>query len=107
MELKMWETYKEWIEFSRIKYKPILWVILSIVATIFVFGIAQILSMLLIDGVTLLPIAFGMATLVLMLGYPYLKSESVITSIEKNLSDALKQMADTLKAGDTYESALR
>jgi flagellar protein FlaJ len=33
--------------------------------------------------------------------------ESIISSIEKNFSDALKQMADTLKAGDTYESALR
>lgn len=36
-----------------------------------------------------------------------MKKESIIDSIEKNFSDALKQMADTLKAGDTYESALR
>jgi flagellar protein FlaJ len=36
-----------------------------------------------------------------------MKTESIIDSIEKNFSDALKQMADTLKAGDTYESALR
>jgi flagellar protein FlaJ len=36
-----------------------------------------------------------------------LKKESIIENIEKNFSDSLKQMADTLKAGDTYESALR
>jgi hypothetical protein len=62
------------------------------VATIMVFGIVQILSMLLIDGVTLLPIAFGMATLVLMLGYPYLKAESIISSIEKNFSISILVM---------------
>ncbi|MEI7961475.1 MAG: type II secretion system F family protein [archaeon] len=107
MELKIWEAYKQWIEFSRMKYKPILWIMLALVATIAVFVVVQILSMLLIQGVTLLPVAFSMATFVLMLGYPYLKSESIIGSIEKNFSDALKQMADTLKAGDTYESALR
>lgn len=107
MEMKLWDSYKDWIEFSRIKYKPMLWILLSIMATIAITVVVLILSMLFIEGVTLLPLAFGIATLVLMLGYPYLKSESIIGSIEKNFSDALKQMADTLKAGDTYEAALR
>jgi len=107
MDFKLWDSYKDWMEFSRMKYKPILWISLSILATIIVTIITLIFTMILINGVTLLPQAFGIATLVLMLGYPYLKSESIISSIEKNFSDALKQMADTLKAGDTYESALR
>ena len=52
-------------------------------------------------------ITFGSAALVLTIGYPYMRKESIVDSIEYNFSDALKLMADTLKAGDTYESALR
>jgi len=107
MDFKLWNSYKDWMEFSKMKYKPVLWIAMSILTTIIVTIVTLLLSMVFISGVTLLPAAFGIATLVLMLGYPYLKAESIVGSIEKNFSDALKQMADTLKAGDTYESALR
>ena len=43
----------------------------------------------------------------LMTGYPYIKASQRIDEIERNLPDALKQMADTLRAGGTYEYALR
>lgn len=43
----------------------------------------------------------------LMIGYPYIKASQRIDEIERNLPDALKQMADTLRAGGTYEYALR
>ncbi|MBI4053600.1 MAG: type II secretion system F family protein [Candidatus Diapherotrites archaeon] len=43
----------------------------------------------------------------LFLGYPYLKAMQRIDAIEKALPEALKQMADTLNAGGTYEYALR
>ncbi|MDD5464423.1 MAG: type II secretion system F family protein [Candidatus Moranbacteria bacterium] len=43
----------------------------------------------------------------LMVGYPYIKAGQRIDEIERNLPDALKQMADTLRAGGTYEYALR
>lgn len=104
---KIIEKYEYWVEFSQLKYKPEVWVLMSIGMAIGIGLITLIISSVIIKSVTLLPFAFFLATLVLMLGYPYLKKETIVNSIEENFSDALKQMADTLKAGDTYESALR
>jgi flagellar protein FlaJ len=42
-----------------------------------------------------------------MVSYPYSKGVARVDEIESYLPDALKQMADTLKAGGTYELALR
>jgi len=104
---KIYETYAQWMEFSKIKYPPTIWILIAIALTAMVGFTSYILSALIIREVTLLPLAFSISTLVIILGYPYLRKENIIDSIEKNFSDALKQMADTLKAGDTYESALR
>lgn len=101
------EKYSSWIEFSKIKYNPPTWIGITIGTTILIGILSFVLTSLIIKEFTLIPIAFSLAALVLLLGYPYMKKESIIDSIEKNFSDALKQMADTLKAGDTYESALR
>jgi len=101
------EIYEGWMEFDKMKFNPPTWILLGIATTIAVAVLSYILSIFIIREVTLLPYAFGFAALVLFMGYPYMKKESIINSIEKNFSDALKQMADTLKAGDTYESALR
>jgi len=101
------QKYQTWIDFSQINYPAPIWIGASIAMCIFTGIIAFALSTLLITEFTLIPYSFGLATLILMLGYPYMKKESLIDSIEKNFSDALKQMADTLKAGDTYENALR
>jgi pilus assembly protein TadC len=101
------KKYQSWIDFSQINYPAPIWIGASIAASIFTGIIASALSTILIQEFTLIPFSFGLATLILMLGYPYMKKESLIDSIEKNFSDALKQMADTLKAGDTYENALR
>jgi len=107
MEQTILEKYAEWMEFGKIKYPPITWIGIAIGATVLVGIISFVLSSLIIKELTLIPIAFSIATLVLIIGYPYMKKETIIDGIEKNFSDALKQMADTLKAGDTYESALR
>ncbi len=101
------EKYQEWMEFDKMKFNPPTWILMSIAATIAVAIISFFVSSLIIKEANLIPLAFGFAALVLSVGYPYLRKESIINSIEKNFSDALKQMADTLKAGDTYESALR
>ncbi len=101
------EKYSDWVKFSKMHYAPITWILLAIFTTILaVFG-SILINIFILQQVTLLPIAVGAAALVLMIGYPYMRKESIIDSIEYNFSDALKQMADTLKAGDTYESALR
>ena len=103
----IFEKYSRWIEFSQMHYNAVTWITLSVTLTIIIGVISWVLSLAIIREMTLLPFAFGAAVLILMLGFPYLKKESIINSIERNFSDALKQMADTLKAGDTYESALR
>ena len=101
------QKYQDWMDFCQINYPAPVWVAASIAMSIFTGIISFALSVVLIPEFTLIPFSFGLATLILMLGYPYMKKESIIDSIEKNFSDALKQMADTLKAGDTYENALR
>ena len=101
------QKYQDWIDFSQINYPAPIWIAASIAMCVFTGIIAFALSTILIPEFTLIPFSFALATLILMLGYPYMKKESLIESIEKNFSDALKQMADTLKAGDTYENALR
>ncbi len=104
---KLLDDYAWWMEFSGMKQKPSIWVSIALVATILVGFGAWMVSSLFIHEANLLPLAFALATFVLMVGLPYMKFQSIIDSIEANFSDALKQMADTLKAGDTYESALR
>jgi len=101
------EKYETLLEFDRIKINAITWISAAIIISLLVGILSWILSSFIIKETTLLPFAFGTATLVLILGYPYMKKESIVDTIEDNFSDALKQMADTLKAGDTYESALR
>ncbi|VVB76571.1 Type II secretion system (T2SS), protein F [uncultured archaeon] len=101
------EKYSEWVEFSRMKINAPTWILISIVASVATALITALLSAILIPEVTLIPAAFTIAVLVLTIGYPYMRKESIVENIEKNFSDALKQMADTLKAGDTYEGALR
>ena len=43
----------------------------------------------------------------IVIAYPYLLALKRISSIEENLPDAFKQIGDTLKAGGTFEYALR
>lgn len=104
---KKFEEYNDTLEFCKLKYNSTKWIILSIIAAIIMLILSTIISAIFIQEANLLPFAFTIATLILCLGYPYMKKEQIINSIEANFSDALKQMADTLKAGDTYESALR
>lgn len=101
------DKYDDWLEFNRSQYDAKKWLSLSIIITIITAIGSYILINLLLNQITLLPIAIPIAVFVLLIGYPYLKKESIVDSIEDNFSDALKQMAETLKAGDTYESALR
>jgi flagellar protein FlaJ len=103
----LYKTYKEWIEFSRMQFSVELWVGLTLlisagVAIIF-FGVAFIFT----KGTTLFPIACSVSVLIFMLGYPYYRKEKITSDMESIFPECLKQMADILKAGDTYESALR
>ncbi|OQA32082.1 MAG: flagellar assembly protein J [archaeon ADurb.Bin336] len=101
------QKYQYWLDFGHINYPAPIWIGASILTGIFMGIISYALSTILIHEFTLIPSTFFLATIILLIGYPYLKKETLIESVEKNFSDALKQMADTLRAGDTYENALR
>ncbi len=99
--------YDYWMEFGKMKFKTPIWIAITLILTFTVSIGILILTLLLNIQATMLPFALGLATFVLLLGYPYMRADRIINNIEKNFSDALKLMADTLKAGDTYENALR
>lgn len=101
------DKYDDWLEFNKSEYDAKKWITLSIIITLITAIGSYVLINIFLNQITLLPIAIPLAVFVLLIGYPYLKKESILDSIEDNFSDALKQMAETLKAGDTYESALR
>jgi len=115
MLAKAWSIYKEYLREIRWPFSPIKWLILSIVVAI---GIA--LTIWLILGVdvfkmslmrpihaTIFSLISLVAVLDIFIAYPYLLSSRRISQIDNNLPDAFKQMADTLKAGGTFEYALR
>lgn len=105
--MNIYEKYKNWIDFTEIPIEPKTWLLLSGVVTIGMTTAMIIIFEFILGMSTLIPYAVGLATCILSFGYPYLKTESMLGEVEKNFSDALKQMSDTLKAGDTYESALK
>ncbi len=105
---EIWETYKEYLREIRWKFKPKFWVGLSVGAGIagmaLVWGI-EFLGILPADPVA--PFLALVVILDVMIGIPYLNATRRIEEIERVLPDAFKQMSDTLKAGGTFEYALR
>lgn len=105
---KIIETYRSYLKQAEFKIPMEVWVAISL-------GVAISAGVMLFIIITLLrlPISPLMAFIAFMvladmfLGYPYIKALGRISEIEEALPDALKQMADTLKAGGTYEYALR
>jgi pilus assembly protein TadC len=102
------EKYRSYLRQAEFKVPAEAWLALSL-------GMASASGTALFIVITVLsiPISPLLAFIVffvvadIMLGYPYLTALGRINAIEEMLPDALKQMADTLKAGGTYEFALR
>ncbi|MBT4596497.1 MAG: hypothetical protein HOC95_00835 [Candidatus Diapherotrites archaeon] len=101
------KEYNDWLRFSKMKFNAATWIPISIVLGISTGAILFFVLNFLLQIVTIIPLAFGAAVGIILLGFPYMQKEKIVDSIERDFSDALKQMADTLKAGDTYASALR
>ena len=100
---KIVKKYSEYLYQIEFPVDPILWVVLSAIASLLV-GISLLL---LLPDFWQLGLIMFLVVLDLMVGYPYLKAVQRIDEIEEALPDALKQIADTLRAGSTYEYALR
>jgi pilus assembly protein TadC len=100
--------YNYYLKMAQLKTKAENWIPLSILAGVLVLTAAYFV--ILFSGLAVSPIialAIGFAVTDLMLGYPYLKTQKKLEQIEEVFPEALKQMADTLRTGGTYEYALR
>ncbi len=110
---EIWAQYKEFLRQIRWPFKANIWLGMSAIVAIggaaimaILFFVLKILPLGWIHGLVMTIIMF----IVLfdgMVAYPYLKAVKRTERIDKALPDALKQMADTLKAGGTFEYALR
>ncbi len=102
------EKYRSYLKQADFKIPMEVWLAISL-------GIAIGAAIILFIIITMLelPVSPLMSFIVffvlvdIFLGYPYIKAMRRVNAIEEALPDALKQMADTLKAGGTYEYALR
>lgn len=107
-KMNAWELYKKYLRFIQWKIHPRLWIAISLLFSLAMGGAMYL--WITMTSMDISPLLAGIVFIVfadLLIGLPYFKASRKIDAIEEYLSDALKQMADTLKAGGTYEYALR
>jgi len=102
-KFKVFRSYADNLEKSGFPVDATLWVLISLLVAV----VSGTLFILMMPAIWHLGLIGFIVVLDLLLGYPYLMAMNRIAAIEEDLPDALKQMADTLKAGGTYEYALR
>lgn len=107
IKIKAWEKYCEYLREIKWKVKPVYWfsatIILALIAFAFIFALNLLLNL---KMSIIIPFIISLTIADLMIGYPYLRAVGRIEAIERELPEALKQMADILKTGGTYEYAL-
>lgn len=105
---KFLEKYGVWLKNAGIKIDATVWIAMGAAVSIAVAVVSAFVIMNFVPFVSVL-FSFVLFCVVadLFIGYPYIKEMKRIDEIEEALPDALKQMADTLKVGGTYEFALR
>ena len=111
------KKYAKYLENAKIKISPHAYLVLSIIISfIFAFAVNLMLISLkvpssiadvFVSAKIILPILTFILLLDLTISYPYLRYKRRIEEIETHMPDALKQMANVLKAGATYELALK
>ena len=94
------ESYRKHLYLIGIRIDPKLLFLTGFI----VVAISAVLSLVFHD---LLPFLVGLVVADFIVFYPYYRAVKTVASIEENLSDALKQIASTLRAGGTFEMALR
>jgi flagellar protein FlaJ len=107
---KFFQDYKKMLEEIRFRMPAEAWLLLSITVAVIAAALMFLVIILISPLFDVSPIVSFVVFLVavdMMLGYPYLIAVRRISAIEEALPDALKQLADILKAGGTYEYALR
>lgn len=102
------QNYKRMLKDIKFKIPAALWMIASTAAAIAAaMVIFALIALFELPVSQLVAFVIFLVVLDVMLGYPYMLAMRRINSIEEALPDALKQLADTLKAGGTYEYGLR
>ena len=105
---RFFASYKRMLQQARFKVKAEAWMALSItLSAAGGIGVFAAIALLHLPVSPIMGLVIFLVLIDAMLGYPYLLAIRRIDEIEATLPDALKQMADTLKAGGTYEFALR
>ncbi len=102
------QNYKKMLKEVKFKIPGTGWVLISTAAAI--ISAIVVFTVIALFQLPISPLAAFVIFLVVldvMLGYPYMLAMKRINAIEDALPDALKQLADTLKAGGTYEYGLR
>lgn len=101
--IKAVRSYSDNLEQSGFPVDATLWIVISLAVS----AVATLAFFMFFPKIPHIAAVLSIVVLDVMLGYPYLRAMQRISAIEETLPDALKQMADTLKAGGTYEYALR
>jgi len=93
------ESYRKHLQIVGIRIDPMVLFLTGLL----VVAVSAVLSMIFHD---LLPALLGLVIADFIVFYPYYKGIQTVATIEENLSDALKQISSTLRAGGTFEMAL-
>lgn len=102
------EKYSFYLKKAKWKINASYWILISIVFAFLAFAVSYFSFTLFgLDLGLVLPFVIGLSVADLMVGYPYLIAQRRFAEIEEAFPDALKQMADILKAGGSYDYSLR
>lgn len=106
------ENFFDWyqgiLKQANIKVKAHRWFAFGLIVAIIIALVSAIIIFLFLEEVSVFMSAiFFLVAIDLFMAYPYLIVMRKVDTIEEDLPNALRQMADTLKAGGTYEAALR
>lgn len=108
MKETLLQKYGKYLRINIARIDPKIWILGSVAIASAMASIIYLLIFFNIFNISIVfPFVVFFVVADLLIGYPYIKEMGRIDAIEEILPEALKQIADTLKAGGTYEYALR
>ncbi|MBN2127219.1 MAG: type II secretion system F family protein [Candidatus Diapherotrites archaeon] len=102
-KISFMQKYALYLQQSEFKIDALMWILAAIIFS----AIPAVAGYLFLPSFLILEIILFVALADLIIGMPYLNAVKRIQLIEDAFPNCLRQMADTLKSGGTYEYALR